>query len=259
MKSLGRNIHIAWDAVSVGIALLVCVGFSFITYPLRDTWPGLPPPLKKEEATLYGYGDTQLAYRNIGMMLQNAGDVGGRVTNLKDYDYGHVEDWLWLTYDLDAQANYVPSLAAFYFGAVQDKEKLRHLLEYLTKVGQQTGNERWRWLAHAVYLARFRVEDQDEALRLAEILAHHAEPDMPIWTKQMPAFVMAKVGAKKAARDLMLTIAATEKNIDPADINQTCWYINEHLREKDDGMDTNKIYQALCTRVWDTSHKDNKK
>jgi hypothetical protein len=27
------------------------------------------------------------------MMLQNAGDIGGRVTNLRDYDFATLRDW----------------------------------------------------------------------------------------------------------------------------------------------------------------------
>lgn len=243
---------LSWDLLPILLAVIFAAVFSHYTYKLRDRWPGMPPAPTASEALYYGFGDVQYSYRNIGMMLQNAGDIGGRVTNLRDYDFATLNDWFNLTFDLDPRAGYVPGLAAFYYGGTPKYEDLRYLIDYLARAGKyksDTSEERWRWLAHAVYLARFRLNDQDKALKLADELAAISTPDMPIWTKQMPAFVLSKVGQKKAARDLLLTIAATDKNIDPADVNQTCWYIQNHLRELDDGLDTNPVYQALCLKI----------
>jgi hypothetical protein len=247
-----------FDLLKIAAALGLCYALLQATYPVRSEWPGIPTAPDRARAHLYGFGDTEFSYRTIGMMLQNAGDVGGRVTSLMNYDFRIIRDWLWLSYTLDSQSNYVPSLAAYYFGSTQKKEELKYLVDYLAKVGQDDGAERWRWLAHAVFIARFEMKNQEKALELAEKLAAVDQPDMPIWTKQMPAYVMANVGKKKAARDLMLTIAATDKTIDPAEINQTCWFINTKLREKGDDLDHNEIYKALCSHEWDTTPKTNK-
>jgi hypothetical protein len=144
----------------------------------------------------------------------------------------------------------VPSLAAYYFGATKKKQDTCYLVDYLAKAGSDKieGVERWRWLAHAVYMARFVMKDQDKALELANQLAAIATPDMPIWTKQMPAYVMSKVGQKKAARDLILTVMATDKSLVQADINQSCWYIDHNLREAGDGLEENPVYQTFCMK-----------
>lgn len=228
------------------LAFCACLALSFQTYKLRQGWPGLPPAPEKSAALIYGFGDRELSYRNIGLMLQNAGDEGDRITNIRDYNYANLEQWLWVTYALNSQANYVPSLAAFYFGATPKPEELRHLVGYLTAVGSNLQGEHWRWMAQAVYFLRFKIQDQPAALELARKLAALPINDPPVWVKQMPAFVMAKVGEKKAARDLMLVIAATTPNLQPADINQTCWYIDERLREPGDGLETNESYKILC-------------
>ena len=238
--------YIPIDQVALFLVFICCLVLWQNTYHLREKWPGIPPAPDVARAQMYGFGDTELAYRNIGVMLQNAGDEGGRVTNLAAYNYSIIHDWLWLSFALDPKANYVPSLGAFYFGATPDHKEEVYLVDYLAKAGEVEGFEKWRWLAHAVYLARFELKDQNKALELANRLAAIKDPNVPIWTKQMPAFVMAKVGQKKAARDLMLTIAATTKNIDPNEINQTCWYIEHNLREPGDGMDQNPIFQLYC-------------
>lgn len=238
------------DIIDLGwviLAVLFGVYFAWFTREMRNTWPGIAPPPSASASLFYGYGDRQLSYRNVGLTLQNVGDTGGRVTNFKDYDYSVIESWLWLADELDTKANYVPSLAAYYFSAAKEPEQLRHLLDYLSHVGEDVQHERWRWLGHAVYLARFGVNDQDKALELANKLAAIDSPDMPMWTKVMPAYVQKTMGHKKEARDLLLLIMADPHQVqEQADRNQSCWYINEHLREPGDDLENNEIFQAFC-------------
>jgi hypothetical protein len=239
-----------FDTILVLVAVLCCLGLWHISYDLRSKWPGLPPAASQHTALTYGLGDKQFSYRMVTLMLQNAGDVGGRVTNLRDYNYQRIQQWFDLTYLLDPKADFAPSLAAYYYGGTQRAEDTRYLVDYLARAGRDNvaGHERWRWLAHAIYLARFRLKDQVKALELANELAALATPDMPSWTKLMPAYVTSNTGQKKAARDLFLTIAATDKSLKKEDVNQTCWYIDTNLREPQDGLDRDLTYQLLCKK-----------
>ncbi len=244
------------DLFWVLLALGLAVAFSVYTRDMRNTWPGVSPAPSQSAALFYGFGDAQLSYRNVGLILQNAGDTGGRTTNFKDYDYAIIEQWLWLSDKLDPNANYVPSLAAYYFSAAKEKEQIAHLVDYLAYVGNDVTGERWRWLGHAVYLARFSLKDQPKALELAQKLAALDAPNMPSWTKVMPAYVQTAMGNKKEARELLLLmIADPNGKYQQADINQSCWYINEHLREKDDGLDQNEIFHGLCSAYLESERK----
>lgn len=257
MKRITRYKYLDLLLVLGAVALSATLGYKL--YPMRETWPGVPPTADEHSALLYGYGDQQLSYRNIGLMLQNAGDTGGRVTNFKDYDYAIIEGWLWLTNKLDSQSNYVPGLGAFYFGAAKEKKQLEHLVDYLAHVGMDNKQERWRWLAHAIYIARFQLDDQPRALKMAEQLASIATPEMPGWTKVMPAYVMKTMGNKKEARDMLLLVLADPKVLtDRADVNQSCWFINENLREPNDGMEQNEIYKSLCIPFLEEEKKSQK-
>ena len=238
---LGRDL--SWVILAVFFGIL----FSHFTHNMRNTWPGIAPPPSSPAALFYGYGDRQLSYRMVGITLQNVGDTGGRTTNFKDYDYSVLEKWLWLADSLDPKSNYVPSLAAYYFSSAKEPEKLYHLIDYLSHVGEDTSEERWRWLGHAIYITRFSIKDQDKALELANKLAEMTSPDMPMWTKVMPAYVQKTMGKKKEARDLLLLIMADPKQVqEQADRNQSCWYINEYLREPDDALDNNEIFKDFC-------------
>lgn len=236
-----------FDLVWVLIAALCSAAIGYYTYKMKVSWPGIPPTPSESAALFYGYGDRELSYRNIGLMLQNAGDTGGRTTNLNDYDYQTIEDWLWLSNKMNDRSRYVPNLAAYYFGAAKDAENLEHLVDYLAHVGMDNRNENWRWLAHAVFLARFKLDDQPRALELANRLAAISDENMPGWTKVMPAYVMNTMGNKKEARDMLLLILADPHSFsDRADVNQSCWFINENLREPDDGLENNEIFKAFC-------------
>lgn len=237
-----------FDLVWVLMALCLTGVLAVQTYKLRETWPGLPVAPSEAGGLFYGYGDRELSYRNIGMMLQNAGDTGGRVTNFKHYNYQMIEDWLWLSDKFNQQSNYIPGLAAYYFGAAKKKSQLRHLIGYLEHVGSSPEDERWRWLAHAIFLTRFNLDDQPRALEMAQKLAAMSTPEMPGWTKVMPAYVMKTMGDKKEARELLLLILADPNALpDRADKNQSCWYINKNLREPGDDLENNPIFREFCT------------
>lgn len=245
-----------YDLVWVILAACLTAALAWHTYKLKVEWPGLPPVSSEASSLFYGFGDRELSYRNIALMLQNAGDTGGRTTNLSVYNYDVIQDWLWLTDKLNDKSGYVPTLAAYYFGAVKEPEKLERLIDYLAHVGNDNKNERWRWLAHAVFLARFKVEDQPRALVLAQKLASISDDKMPGWTKSMPAYVMNTMGEKKEARDLLLLILADPSSFqDRADVNQSCWYINENLREPGDELEKNEIFKALCVPYLDAEKK----
>jgi hypothetical protein len=259
---MSRNANIKLDILDLSwvILMVICgIAFSYYTHNMRDTWPGISPAPSHDASLFYGFGDVELSYRNVGLTLQNAGDTGGRVTNFKNYDYSTVEEWLWLADSLDPQANYVPSLAAYYFSAVKDPDKLRHLIGYLAKSGEVKTDEHWRWLGHAIYLSRFELKDEDLALKLARKLAAMDNPDLPMWTKVMPAYVEKNMGRKKDARDLLLLLMADPKlQQEQNDRNQSCWYIDHYLREPDDNLEQNDIFKTFCTPYLTKLNKEGK-
>ena len=176
---------------------------------------------------------------------QNFGDTGGRSTALKDYNYETLSKWFFLMDHLDAQSDYIPYLASYYFGSTQDVSTLYPVLDYLEHVGSQKEGQKWRWLAHAVYLARFRINDYDKALELAKTLASIEYDDAPNWVKQMPAFVLSAKGDKKAAYAMLLEILKTSgKKLHPNEIAAMKAYIcNSVLVEEE--ASTNPLCETV--------------
>lgn len=212
----------------VFIALLLA-NFSFWAHSRKvlPQWGNVPSAPRIETAALSGLGDKEISYRMTGYLLQNLGNVGGRYEALKNYDYDMLGQWFSVAQSLDSRANYVPFLAAYLFGSIQDDsvEKLDSVIDYLASEGQSAYPQKWRWLAQAIYLARFRQKDLDKALHLANVLAHLDVETAP-WARQMPAFVQMEMGNKDAAYEIMVRMLATEKdNLHPNEVNAMVDYI----------------------------------
>lgn len=212
---------------------------------IKSEWLNVPPVPSDNGIVAFNLGDDQMAYRSTGIMLQNIGDTGGNSTHLKDYDYQHLTDWFYLSDRLDPKADFIPMLAAFYFGAVEDPEKLRPLVGYLHKAGKNTEGEKWRWLAQAIYLTRYKIQDTDKAYEMALELASLNKENMPAWTKQMPAFIKNAEGDKQAAYDIMVeTMRSGKGKISAVEMNFMQDYICTRILEKSEA-DKNPLCQDI--------------
>ncbi len=220
---------------AIFIFFLLAMIFSwFWTKDLKAQWLNVPPVPSENRSSFIALGDKQMAYRYYTIMLQNLGNTGGEIQSLKNYNYEYLREWFFVLDKLDQQSNAVPLLAAYYFGAVTDKEKLEFIYDYLSIIGQRPEGEKWRWLGHAVFLARHISKDQDRALKLAYLLADNKSPDLADWAKQMPAFILADTGDTAAAYEIMMNILIS--NVDtlhPNEINFMTDYICNTILKDD--------------------------
>ena len=215
--------------IAVLAAVALQAAFWTQTRHIRAGWAGVPPVPSREVARAWALGDGQFLYRAATFTLQNMGDEGGRVTPLKDYDYQRLGRWFALLDGFDSESQYLPVLVGYYFSQSQNREDVRVVVDYLDRLAARDPQRNWRWLAHAIYLARHRIGDMNLALNLAYRLAALDVPGLPIWTRQMPAFVLAKVGAKEPARDLMEAILE-DPNVPPEEQRFMRAFIDEHLK-----------------------------
>lgn len=206
--------------------LIANTTFWSFSYKVKSSWANVPPVPAKEKASLLTIGDKELAYRSYAMVLQNLGNTGGRFESLNDYNYKLLSDWFFLEDSLNPESNAVPMLAATYFGAASDTDQLVELLDYLAVVGARPDGEKWRWLGHAVFLAKHVLKDNKKALELAYKLAANKSPDLADWAKQMPVFILQEEGQTELAYKIMMNILIS--NVDamhPNEINYMKDYI----------------------------------
>lgn len=212
--------------------LILQIGLSLSLRPQQAHWDNVPPAPSAHGAGALGLGDRQLSYRIMGIMMQNLGDTGGRAATFTNYDYNGLGRWFSLADELDSRSDYMPLLAAYYFGATKVKSDLDPVIDYLAAVGSQNEGQKWRWLAQAVYLARFGQDDLPKALGLAEKLASLWEPGRPGWMKQMPVFILAAQGDRDSAYRIMMSILREEaETMDPREVNFMVDYICTRILE----------------------------
>jgi len=218
------------------------------SHNVRGHWTGIPPAPSENTAAGITLGDRQFAYRSGALTIQNLGDTGGRTIPLKDLDYNKLGQWFHLLNSLDHISNYVPMIAAYYFGGLQASEetsdKIQVVIDYLASIGGSLEHGKWRWLAHAAFLARHKAGDLDYALKLARELAA-MDPDadvLPLWARHMPAFILAELDQKSAARALVEAVLLTDPDLEPNEINFLRSYLIEQL-----GVPEDEIGNSLVT------------
>jgi hypothetical protein len=213
---------------------------------IYSKWDGVPPVPSTRGAVMMSLGDKEFSFRFLAMTLQNLGDVGRDVTPLKNYDYARLGKWFFLLNSLDPASDHVPMIAAYYFGATHIPKDVAVIVDYLSAVGQIPVGEKWRWLAHAAYLAQHRLNDTDLALRFAyKLVSMNRDQgvEMPQWARQMPAFILNNHGDKEAAKKLMMNMLVSEKTARPEEVNFMKSFLIEQL-----GADPAEVEAAMRLR-----------
>lgn len=234
----------------ITIALLSVVALTVVFWQassdLEARWAGVPPVPSAQTATLMTLGDSQLAYRSGALTLQTLGDGGGTVVPLKEYDYHKLGAWFALLDTLDPAADHVPMIAAYYFGASRVPDDIAIIVDYLARIGDSPAGQKWRWLGHAAYLARHRMDNLDLALDLAYRLARIEPVDgkpLPMWARQMPAFLLNVRGDKQSARALIEQMLSSADDLHPNEVNFMKMYLVEQL-----GVPEGEVDQILRLR-----------
>jgi len=212
----------------LGLALAGHLAFWQKTAELRADTEIIPVPPSRLAVAAMAFGDREGLYRVLAHELQDFGDTGGRVTPLLNYDYDRVQTWLRVLDGLDERSDYTLALAGYLFGQIPDPQRAGMMAAYIARRAMADPVRNWHWLAYAVFIARHRAKDTPMALGIARELASIRDPSLPVWTRQMPAFVLAGVGDNEAARDLMGAILGSAQDISPEERNFMNDFIAAH-------------------------------
>lgn len=201
---------------------------------VRDLRPEMEivPPLPGLAAVrALSLGDEQFYFRWLGMGIQNAGDTFGRFTALKNYDYAKLKQWFFLLDTLDARSHYIPAMASYYYSQTQYSPDVRYVVDYLVAHAARDPARKWWWLVQAVYLAKHRLMDTDLALEVAQKLAAAEGEGIPIWARQMPAFIYEARGEFDAAYKIIEGITENFEEIPDSEKRFMEYFVRERLHK----------------------------
>ena len=225
--------HIKFYSLLI-LCVFLNVGVWVYSHKQKIIWPNVPMAPSERSFVSSFLDDPIFAYRSFAMVLQNWGNVGGDVQPLKNYNFEHLEGWFRLLDKMDPRSSYVPFMAAYYFGATQNKAQLPNIISYLEDIGSRTGKDvpkgAWRWLVQAIYLSKNEMNDNKRALEMAETLSSIYNPSMPAWTLNMKEIIRAEMGDKKTAYAMMMEILKSNAQyMDPAEVNYMVSVICERI------------------------------
>lgn len=200
------------------------------THHIRPELGVVPPVPGKEELALLKMGDDQFYFRALALQMQNTGDTYGRFTALRKYDMGRLSLWFTLLDTLDARSDMMPAMAAYYFSQTQNAQDVRPLVEYLYAHSTRDIEHKWWWLLQSIYLAQYRLQDMDLALKVSQPLLHQS---VPIWAQQMAAVVREKRGEMDDALAIMESIKNNAEAIPERDLKYMVYFVKERLNRLD--------------------------
>ena len=145
------------------------------------------PTMKAAKAA--AFGDEQFYFRVKSLEIENAGDSFGRFTSFKRYDYSKLYGWFSLLSSIDKESNYPPTLATNYYAATPNKSDTKYIVQYLDEFASEDVTKHWWWIYRAFHIANNTLGDKKLALNLALKLSNSNSEDVPIWAKQLPAFI----------------------------------------------------------------------
>lgn len=184
--------------------LLAAVSWQALQPAPRARLEPLPPAPSAALLRVLAGGDARLASRFVMLWLTSFDAQPGASLPYASLDYARLRDWLALALDLDASAQYPLLAASRLYGEIRDPARSRLMLDFVAARYAEDPARRWRWLAHAVFVAQHRLHDAALARRYAHLLA--AAPmsaAIPGWARQLEVFVLEGFGELEAARVLL--------------------------------------------------------
>lgn len=197
----------------------------------------LPAPLGPKVLKIAALGEPA-ALARLGMLYLQAFDYHG--TNALPYrklDYGRLTGWLHSIESLDPLSQYPLFAAARIYADVSDPQRQRMMLEFVYTEYLVDPNRRWPWLAHAALVAKHKLKDLPLALKYARAVDRlTTTKDVPLWAKQMEAFILEDMNELEAARIMLGGMLENGQISDPGERR----FLEGRLREMEEKAEKTK-------------------
>ncbi len=194
----------------------------------------VPAAPSKEMLKAFAFGDEQLVFRYNGSMMQFLGDTFGRVTPLKDYNFERLYRWWMLLDDVDPHSDLITYVAGYYYASTQNpEEQIKYVVDFLEYHSDKDPVKNWWWYSQAFYNAKHKMKDNERALKIAEKLEKlPKDMNIPIWTRQLRAFLYEDMGEYKQACDMAVNVIRDygENKLTEGELNFMYSFVQERIR-----------------------------
>ncbi|WP_338364596.1 hypothetical protein [Candidatus Xenohaliotis californiensis] len=188
----------------------------------------VPLVIGEKQVDALSLGDRQFYFRLLGFKIQNAGDSFGRFTALREYDYTKLEQWFYLLDKIDSASDFIPTLAGHYFSQTQNNKDVIHIVNYLRNHAKKDLSKKWWWLIQAAFLADTRLDDKNLALEISYEITQLPD-DAPPWAKYFPSIILAQIGDKRKAEEVMKMLVNNYDDISEQEWRFIKYFIQDRL------------------------------
>ena len=206
--------------ISLLLALVLQLSWHGSQDPLVAKAEDLAPPLSTRTYVMSSLGEPIAASKILNLWLQAFDNQPGASISFHQLDYHRITKWLDTSLELDPRGHYPMLVAARVYGSIKNEEKQRIMLDYIFYKFNESPNKYWRWLAHAVIIAKHELKDFDLALKYAHAIAEKATgKNVPYWAKDMKIIVLEDMGEVEAAKILVGALIDSKEITDPYELN----------------------------------------
>lgn len=205
-KKTERPISYVPKPVLLGLFIcLVCqIIYHVKTTELSVNIKPLQKPPSANYLLLSGLSDHILTAKAVMLWLQSYDNQPGISIPFKQLDYLRVREWLQTIQSLDEDSSYPLLAASRLYSKVLDDDKKRIMLDFVKQEYLKKPDQRWRWMAHCVYVAKYELKDLSLALEYARLLREHTSREVaPAWATQMEIFLLEDLDQLESAKILI--------------------------------------------------------
>lgn len=205
--------------------------------PIVATAEDLQLPMSARTYVMSSLGEPIAMSKLLNLWLQAFDNQPGLSISFHQLDYVRLTKWLDTILELDPRGKYPMLVAARVYGSVQDRERQRIMMEYIFYKFNEDPNRHWRWLAHAIIVAKHELKDMQLALKYADALAEKADgKHVPYWAKDMKIIVLEDMGEVEAAKILVGGLIASGEITDRYELS----FLEEKIRVLEEKLSDNQ-------------------
>jgi hypothetical protein len=161
-------------------------------------------------------GSEQLLGYLLAIRLQLHDNQVGKHFRYSLIDYDLLVDWLDRITEISPGTEYPMLLASRVYSSTGDPEQLRQMLGFIERRFDDNPQLYWRRLAEATVIAKYKLQDLELALAMAEKLAQQpARIEMPNWARDFQFLLLAELNELESAITIIQALLQTEAVNDP--------------------------------------------
>lgn len=210
------------------VTLLLQLLWHSMQEPVVAKAEDLAPPLSTRTYVMSSLGEPIAASKFLNLWLQAFDNQPGASISFHQLNYPRLTQWLDTILELDPRGHYPMLVAARVYGSVKDPEKQKIMMDYIFFKFNEEPDKYWRWLAHAVIIAKHELRDNELALKYANVLAEKANgKNIPYWARDMKIIVLEDMGRIEAAKILVGALIDSKEITDPYELS----FLTQKIKE----------------------------